>query len=198
MSPLAIVITASLAQNVILVHYLGIWPFPAAVQSPKRAVLLSGAVTGALVWTASVFWIVSRLVLLRFGLEILETVVLTTLIALSTIGAMRLGSQIFPFYRKQIHAIIPAAFVNVTVFVVTMGLVDALDGYGHVVLGALAAGLGLFIAIVPLAAIRKHFETRGASSIIRGDVSVYLATALMALAIQQIDTLLHRFFIPLY
>lgn len=198
MSAWAIILTASLAQNVILVHYLGLWPFPAAVQSPRRAIVLSASVTAALVWTVCCYWIIHRVLLRPLGLEILETVVLSSVIALSAIGAMRLGTQLFPYHRKSIHALIPAAFVNVTVFVVSMGLTDSLDRFGSVLLGAIATGLGLFIALVPLSAIRLHFERRGAVTIIRGDISVYLAAGLMALAIQQIDTLLHAFFVPLY
>jgi electron transport complex protein RnfA len=199
MSPLAIVLTASLAQNVILVHYLGVWPLPVVLQSPRRAVYLSASITAALMWVSGVYWLIRRVVIVPLGVEVLETLVLTAILALSTLGAMRLGSQIAPFYRKRIMQTVPVILINTTVFVVSMGLARSVETYPEVLLGAVAAGAGLFFALVPLAAVRVHFErTQPPSSLLRGDVSVYLATAVMALAIQQIDVLLQRFLVPLY
>ena len=199
MSVWAIILTASLAQNVILVHYLGVWPLPVVLQSPRRAMALSASITAALVWVSAVYWVIRRLVIEPLGVDVLDTLVLTTILALSTLGAMRLGSQIAPYYRKRIMQTVPVVVVNTTVFVVSMGLVRSVETYPHVLLGAIAAGAGLFFALVPLAAVRVHFDrTRSPASLLRGDVSVYLATAVMALAIQQIDVLLQRFLVPLY
>ncbi len=198
MSTLGIIITASLAQNVILVHYLGIWPLPAVLRTPERGALIGGAVTLSLVWVSLVFWALRRWVIVPLELYVLETLILASVIALSSIGAIRLGGQLFPFRRRLIKRMVPFVMINMTVFVVSMGLVYNVDSAGHVVVGALAAGAGLLLAIVPIAAVRVHFATANVPRLLRGDVPVYLATAIMAFTIQQIDQLLQQFLVPLF
>jgi electron transport complex protein RnfA len=159
---------------------------------------MSLAVTAALVWVSAAYWVVYRLVLEPLGMEILGSLALAVIAGGSTIAALRLGTALFPFHRRQLRQGAPAALVNVTVYVVSMALVEGGVALSLAVVGALAAGAGLFLALVPMAAIRNRMRTRRMPAALRGDVTVYLAAAMMALAIQQIDVLLHRFFIPLY
>jgi hypothetical protein len=49
-----------------------------------------------------------------------------------------------------------------------------------------------------MAAIRSELRDRRVPAWLRGDASVYLAAAMMALVIQQLDRALHQFFVPLY
>jgi electron transport complex protein RnfA len=198
MSPLALVMTIALAQNVILVHYLGVYPLPAIIYSPRRAATMSLAVAAGLVWVTAVYWVVYRFALEPLGTEVLGTLALAIIAGGSTIIALRLGTALFPFHRRQLRQGAPAALVNVTVFVVSMALVEEGIDFLFALAGALAAGAGLFLALVPMAAIRNRMRTRRMPAALRGDVTVYLAAAMMALAIQQVDVLLHRFFVPLY
>jgi Na+-translocating ferredoxin:NAD+ oxidoreductase subunit A len=198
MSPLALVMTIALTQNVILVHYLGVYPLPAIIHSPRRAAGMSLAVTAALLWVTAAYWVAYRLALEPLGAEILGTLVLAVIVGGSTIIALRFGTALFPFHRRQLRQGAPAALVNVTVYVVSMSLVEEGVAFPLAVAGALAAGAGLFLALVPMAAIRNRMRTRRMPAALRGDVTVYLAAAMMALAIQQIDVLLNRFFVPIY
>jgi len=195
---IALIMTVALTQNVVLVHYLGIYQLSAVVRSPRRALVMSVATTAALVWVGSIHWLVYRFVLLPLNVPVLSTISLATVLAVSLVLVLRIGSLLFPFYRRQLRQGAPAALVNVTVFVVTMALVEEVPSVVHVVAGALAAGIGLGLALVPIAAVRAELRHRRIPWILQGDVGVYLAAAMMALAIQQIDGLLHQFFIPLY
>jgi Na+-transporting NADH:ubiquinone oxidoreductase subunit NqrE len=87
---------------------------------------------------------------------------------------------------------------NFTVFVAASAIVDAVDTLALVLLAALATGIGLFLALVPLAAIRRELRNRRLPEVLRGDASVYIAAALMALAIQQIDRLLQTLPVPIF
>ncbi len=198
MSVLGIIVTASLAQNVVLVHFLGLWPFPAVVHSPKQSALISVCVTVALLWVAVVFWLISRWVLVPLDLAVLETVTLAAVMGLSALGGIRLGGQIAPFHQRLVRQLVPVVMVNMTVFVVTMGLVHQAESLQQVVAGAVAAGFGLLLAVVPISAVRVHFTTANVPRLLRGDVSVYLATSVMAFAIQQIDQILQPFLVPLF
>ena len=198
MSVVALIVSLSLTQNVILVHYLGVYPLPAIVHSPRRAAIMSLGVTAALVWVALLYWAVYHTVLVPLQLEILDTITVAIIIAVSTIGAIRVGTFIAPFHHRRFRQGVPAAMVNVTVFVVATALVESVASLGLVLAAALATGAGLFLALVPMAAIRSHLRNRRRAWFLRGDAAVYLAAALMALAIQQVDRLLQGFYIPLF
>ncbi len=198
MSMIALVMTVALAQNVVLVHHLGIYQLSAVVRSPRRALVMSVATTAALVWVGLIHWLVYRFLLVPLNLEVLSTISLATVLAVTLVLVLRVGSLLFPFNRRQLRQGAPAALINVTVFVVTMALVEEVPSLLYVLAGALAAGIGLGLALVPIAAVRAQLRHRRIPWILQGDVSVYLAAGMMALAIQQIDGLLHQFFIPIY
>ncbi|MCG8477868.1 MAG: hypothetical protein MI724_02145 [Spirochaetales bacterium] len=198
MSTTALILTAALAQNVILVHYLGVGQLPTVLFHPRRAAVVSGVLTLALVWVAAVYWTVYRFVLLPLGLLVLVTPTLAVIIGVSTLFGIRIATYLLPYRRRAIVQVVPVALVNTTVFVVAMALVERVAPLWQVLVAALAAGAGAFLALVPLAAIRAESRNHRIPEPFRGDASVYLGAAFMALAIQQIDRLLHAFFVPLY
>ncbi|MCG8479953.1 MAG: hypothetical protein MI724_12715 [Spirochaetales bacterium] len=198
MSTIALVLTVGLAQNVILVHYLGVGQLPAVVFHPRRAAVVAGVLTLALVWVALVYWTVYRFVLFPLQLLVLVTPTLALIIGVSALFGIRVATYLLPYRRRAIVQVVPVALVNTTVFVVAMALVDHIAPLWQVLVAALAAGAGAFLALVPLAAIRAESRNHRIPASLRGDASVYLGAAFMALAIQQIDRLLHTFFVPLY
>ena len=198
MSTIALVLTVALAQNVILVHYLGVGQLPAVVFNPRRAAGVSAVLTLSLVWVALIYWTVYRFVLFPLQLNVLVTPTLAVIIGVSALFSVRIATYLLPYHRRRIVQIVPVALVNTTVFVVTMAVVDHVAPLWQVLVAALAAGAGAFLALVLLAAIRAESRNHRIPSALRGDASVYLGAAFMALAIQQIDRLLHTFFVPLY
>ena len=198
MSVLGVFLTASLAQNVLLVHYFGVWPLAPSVYTPRRAAFVSISVTVALMWVTTIYAVLHRFVLGRFQLIYLETLTLVLVLVATVLLTVRVGTYLAPFLRRNLTEYTPIFVVNTTVFVVAISVPRVVDRFFLVPLAALAAGFGLFLAVVPIAAIRKHMDRSRVPRIIRGDVSVYLATALTALAIQQIDRLFIRMIEPLW
>lgn len=198
MSVLSLVVTLALGQNVVLVHYLGVYPLPAILHSPRRAAAMSLAVTGAVLWVSLMYWVAFHFVLVPLDLEVLDTVVGAVVVAFSTVGGVRLATVIAPYRRREIRQFVPAALVNVTVFVVALSLVEQFAHVGYVAAGALAVGAGFALATIPLAAVRRELRDRRVPRILQGDVVVYLTLAMMALAIQQIDGLLVRYLVPVF
>lgn len=193
-----LLLSLSIAQNVVLVHFLGVRPLPAVVASPRRAIIVSLATTIALVWVGMWTWLVDRLILAPTGAWYLQTSVIALVMGLSMLLAIRIASLIAPFARHRVAELTPTIFINATVFVVTTGLVEAELPFGWVVAGAAAAGLGLLIALVPIAAIVRHLSDSRIPRLLRGDASVFLALAMTALAVQQVDRLLARLLVPIF
>lgn len=186
----SLLITVAIAQNVILVHFLGPWPFPLLLTSTRRSLMFSGGITLALVWVALLFGAVYRYVLLPFELEYLGTFVMLFVLAISLLVWTRIVTALWPFAVKTINRAMPVVFLNTTVFVVPMALAVEVDHFWYMVIAAFAAGLGLLCALVPIAAVYEHLHDRGLPRVLRGNVIILLATAIFALAMQQLDVLL--------
>lgn len=198
MSPLAVFITASLAQNVILVDFLGIRPHPSIVYSPRRAAILSAAVTLVLLWVSTVYGAIDRMVLAPFGLVYLETLTLVLVLLATLYGIVRLGVLVAPYRRAVLVRYAPILVLNTAVFVVAVSIPGVVTRFLLIPIAAFGAGIGLFLALVPIAAIRQHLERGRLPKALRGDVSAYIATALTALAIHQIDRLVLSVLEPLW
>jgi Na+-translocating ferredoxin:NAD+ oxidoreductase RnfA subunit len=197
-STFSLIVTASMAQNVILVHFLGVWPYRAVVSSPRRSALVSLAVTCVLLWTSTLYAIVYRYVLERTGFVYLGTLTLALILVGTLLGAIHLGTYVAPYARRTLRQYAPIIVVNTTVFVVSLAIAPTVSRIVFVPVAALGAGVGLLIALVPIAAIRKHLERGRVPAVLRGDVSAYIATACAALAIQQIDRLFTQVISPLW
>ncbi len=193
-----LILTAAVTQNVILVHFLGPWPFPALLTSVRRSFWFSLAVTGALVWVSVLYAALYRYVLVPLSLEFLGTFLLLAILATSVLFWGRFLGTRFPFTRRMIERTMTVVFLNATLFVVPMALAEAVDTFLYVPLAALAAGIGLILAMVPVAAAYQHLSAAGLPRILRGNVIVLVATAVFALALQQLDGLLTSFTYPLW
>ncbi|TVR67449.1 MAG: hypothetical protein EA427_13760 [Spirochaetaceae bacterium] len=193
-----LLLTAAFAQNVILVHFLGPWPFPVLLASLRRSVTFSLGITGALVWVSTVYALLFHLVLRPYSLEFMATFVLLTVLAFSYLLWTRIAVTVYPFSARAIGRAMPVIFLNTTVFVVPMALAEAVEPFWFIPLTALAAGAGLFLAVVPVAAFYEHLSTARLPRVISGNVIILLATALFALALYQLDVLLATAAYPLW
>lgn len=198
MSAIAVFVTASLAQNVVLVHFFGVWPYPATVFSPRRGAIVAAWVTIILLWVSTVYGLIYRTVLGPFGLVYLETLTLVLILLATLFAAIRLGTLVAPFRHETLVRYAPIVILNTTVFVVSISIPGVVDQFRLIPVAAVGAGAGLFLAMVPIAAIRHHLDRARLPRALRGDVSAYVATALTALAIQQIDRLFVSILEPLW
>ncbi|SIP89211.1 Na+-translocating ferredoxin:NAD+ oxidoreductase RNF, RnfA subunit [Alkalispirochaeta americana] len=194
----ALLLTAAVAQNVVLVHFLAPWPLPDLVRSVRRSVLFSLGITLALVWVSLLYGALFRFVLLPLSLEYLATVSLLGVLAFSSAGGIALVSFFSPFSREHCARVLPVVFFNSTLFVVPMAIAAEVDSLRLMPAVAAAAGLGLFCALVPVAAVIRHLQGVRLPRVLRGEVIVLLAAAVFALALQQIDGLLASFIYPLW
>jgi Na+-translocating ferredoxin:NAD+ oxidoreductase subunit A len=194
----SLLITVAIAQNVILVHFLGPWPFPLLLTSTRRSMVFSGGITVALVWVALFYGTVYRHFLQPFDLEYLGTFVMLFVLAMSLLLWTRIVTAVWPFAGKAINRAMPVIFLNTTVFVVPMALAVEVDHFWYMLIASFAAGIGLFLALVPIAAVYERLHDAGLPRVLRGNVMILLATAIFALAIQQLDAVLAAAMHPIW
>lgn len=193
-----LMLSLALAQNAILVHFLGVRPMPAVLASPRRALIVSAGTTVALVWVSTVVSLIGALLPQALFRWYLHTPVVALVIGVSVLGGMRLASLAAPFHRRTVVELVPTVLVNTSVFVIAMGLTRSELSVGWVAAGAFAAGVGLVITMVPLAWIVRHLSHARIPRALRGDASVYLVLAFAALVVQSLDQLLARIFVPVF
>lgn len=186
----SLIITVALAQNVILVHFLGPWPYPSLVSSTRQAAIYSGGITAALVWTAVLYGVVYKVLLQPFGLYFLETFALVMILSGSYLLWMAVITRVFPHLIQQIRRIMPIVFLNATVFVVPMALAAEVRNVLFIPIAAAAAGVGILVVLVPIAAINERLRDSRLPRILSGNAIILFITALFAFAVQQLDMLL--------
>lgn len=193
-----LLLTAAIAQNVILVHFLGPWPFPVLLASLRRSISFSLGITGALAWVSTLYALIFHFLLRPYGLEFLSTFLLLVVLAFSYLLWMRITLFVFPFGARAIRRAMPVVFLNTTLFVVPMALAEMVEPFWFIPLTAVAAGLGLFLAVVPVAAVYEHLSAARLPRVLSGNVIILLATAIFALALSQLDVLLATLAYPLW
>ncbi|POR05442.1 hypothetical protein AU468_00780 [Alkalispirochaeta sphaeroplastigenens] len=194
----ALLLTAAVAQNVVLVHFLAPWPLPELVRSVRQSFLFSLAITFALVWVSLIYGVLFRFVLVPLSLEYLATLALLGVLAFSSSAGLALVSWVAPFSRERWCRALPVVFFNSTLFVVPMAIAAEVDSLRLMPAVAAAAGVGLLCALVPVAAVADRLRRLRLPRVLRGEVVVLLAVAAFALALQQIDGLLASFVHPLW
>ena len=193
-----LLLTAAIAQNVILVHFLGPWPYPVVLASLRRSVYFSLGITAAIVWVSLSYSLVFRFVLEPLALEFLSTFLMVAILGVSFLVSTRAARYLYPFSGRAITRAMPVVFFNTGVFVVPMALAETVETFWHIPLVALAAGVGLLVALVPVAALYEHLSVARLPRVLRGNVLILLATALFALALHQLDVMLATLAYPLW
>ena len=195
---LALILTLTLSQNVVLVHYLGLYPLNRTFHSPRIAFRIGVATTAALLWIGSIAWVIRRVVLVPLDAQPLWPVILAIVIGVSVPLALRVATLIAPFARRSFRRYIPLVGANVTVFVLVSALAQRLPSYGSLVIGCLAGGTGLTVALILVSAARVYLDGRRTPSWLKGDTAIYLTLAVAALAVQQLAGVLQPYLVPLY
>ena len=181
MQILAIIIAALLSENYVLVKFLGICPFMGVSKRINAAVGMGMAVTFVMVIASFVCYFVNAL-LVRFGLEYMQTVAFILVIA-SVVQLLEM------FLKKNIRSLynalgvyLPLTTTNCTVLAVV--LANAQKGYnlGFSLINAAASGLGFALAIVLFASLRERVDKAQTPDCFKGYPIALIAAGLLALA----------------
>ena len=196
MSWLGIVLTFSLAENVLLVHLLGLVPSDAAPAEPGRTAAAGLAVTFLAGASAAAAWVLRRLVLDPLGLAWLQTPgFVLAVVGIATLGrlalrafAPRAGDLFGPVLRPSGAS--AAALGTV--------LVAARAGFGLVegLAAGLASGAGFLVAVSILSGVAGRLEPGEAPSSMRGLPLSLVSAGLAALAFAAFDHALIARLVP--
>lgn len=178
----SIILTVMLVNNYVLAQFLGICPFLGVSKKLDSAVGMSCAVTFVMVLATLATWPIQRLVLDRFGIGYLQTVVFILVIAaLVQLVELTLKKYIPPLY-KSLGVYLPLITTNCAVLGVTVNNIDNDLNFLQAICNALGAGIGFLIAMVLFAGVRGKMENADIPEAFKGIPSTLIAASILSVS----------------
>ena len=179
---LAITLGAILANNFIFSQFLGICPFLGVSKKVDTAVGMGIAVTFVMGLASAVCYAVNEFVLVRFGLEYMQTVTFILVIASLVQFVEMFLQKSMPSLYTALGVYLPLITTNCAVLgVVLLNVQNNYNFISSVVYG-ITVGLGFLLAIVLFASIRERLVFADYPQAFEGFPIALVTAGLMALA----------------
>lgn len=182
MDLLLIVLSAALVNNFVLVHFLGLCPFVGVSTQMEGAFGMAVATTFVLTLSSVASYLLSRYLLVPFGLEYLSTIgfilVIAALVQLTEI-VMRKAS---PLLYRVLGIYLPLITSNCAVLGVALLNLREHHHLAESALYGFGAALGFGTVLIMLAAARQRLKLADVPAAFRGAPIGLITAGLMALA----------------
>ena len=178
----SIFFTMILVDNYVLVKFLGICPFLGVSKKVDTAVGMGIAVTFVMGLASAVCYAVNEFVLVRFGLEYMQTVTFILVIASLVQFVEMFLQKSMPSLYTALGVYLPLITTNCAVLgVVLLNVQNNYNFISSVVYG-ITGGLGFLLAIVLFASIRERLVFADYPKAFEGFPIALVTAGLMALA----------------
>ena len=179
---LAITLGAILANNFIFSQFLGICPFLGVSKKVDTAVGMGIAVTFVMGLASAVCYAVNEFVLVRFGLEYMQTVTFILVIASLVQFVEMFLQKSMPSLYTALGVYLPLITTNCAVLGVV--LLNVQNNYNFIesVVYGVTGGLGFLLAIVLFAGVRERNVFADCPKCFEGFPIALVTAGLMALA----------------
>ncbi len=182
LSLFSISLSAILAENFILVKFLGICPFMGVSKKTDTSLGMGIAVIFVMAIASAATWVVNEYLLIRYGLEYMQTVVFILVIAALVQFVEMFLQKAMPALYQSLGIYLPLITTNCAVLGVA--LLNIQNGYSFIesVVYGLTGGIGFTVAIVLFSSVRERLEDCDCPKAFKGFPIALLAAGLLALA----------------
>ena len=181
-SPFIIFFASIITSNMVLTNFLGMCSYLSVSSEYKTATGLGMAVTMVLTLTTVINWAVYRYVIVPLEIEYLQYIIFIMVIA----AVVQILEMIMDRYTPDLHAklgiFLPLITVNCAIFGVTLFVVIRNYGFLQTLLFGVGSGLGWWLAIDMLAAIREKMAKTKLPAGMTGTAISFIITGIMAMA----------------
>ncbi|MBQ8345678.1 MAG: electron transport complex protein RnfA [Clostridia bacterium] len=195
MKTLVIILLSSvLVNNYVLSRFLGICPFLGVSKKLNQAVGMGVSVTVVMLLATLVTWPIQHLVLDRFGLGYLQTIVFILIIA-SLVQILEIILKKFsPALHQGLGVYLPLITTNCAVLGVAINNIT--DGYNFVesMVSSLGCGLGFLLAMVLFSGIRSRIDESRVPKNFRGVAITLIAASFISLAFMGLAGIVDQLF----
>ena len=175
-------LNAILAENFILVKFLGICPFMGVSKKTDTALGMGVAVIFVMALASAATWAVNEFLLIRLGLEYMQTVVFILVIAALVQFVEMFLQKALPALYQALGIYLPLITTNCAVLGVA--LLNIQHGYTFIesVVYGVTGGIGFTLAIVLFSSVRERLEDCDCPKAFRGFPLALIAAGLLALS----------------
>ena len=181
-SPFVIFFASIITSNMVLTNFLGMCSYLSVSSEYKTATGLGMAVTMVLTLTTVINWAVYHYVIVPLEIEYLQYIIFIMVIA----AVVQILEMIMDRYTPDLHTklgiFLPLITVNCAIFGVTLFVVIRNYGFLQTLLFGIGSGLGWWLAINMLAAIREKMAKTKLPAGMSGTAISFIITGIMAMA----------------
>jgi electron transport complex protein RnfA len=179
---LIIIVSAIFINNFVLNRFLGICPFVGVSRQIEASVGMAMAVVFVMTLAGAVTWCVDRYLLVRFGVEYLQTVAFILVIAALVQLVEMFLQKTSPVLYSALGIYLPLITTNCAVLGVALLNVREGHTFLQTVIFSAGAAVGFGLALILMAGIRERLELVGLPKPFRGAPIAFIVAALMAVA----------------
>jgi len=181
-SPLVIFLASIFSSNMVLSNFLGMCSFISVSSEYKTASGLGKAVALVMVFTTILNWLIYHYVMIPLGLDYLRYLIFIIVIA----ATVQIIEMVMDRYLSDLHMklgiFLPLITVNCAILGISLFMVIRSYGFLQTLVFGLGSGLGWWLAIAALAAIREKMAGKELPRGLEGPALTFIITGLMALA----------------
>ncbi|MDD2579351.1 MAG: NADH:ubiquinone reductase (Na(+)-transporting) subunit E [Clostridia bacterium] len=181
-SPFVIFFASILTSNMILSNFLGMCSYISISGEYKTASGLGKSVTLVMVFTTVINFAIYHLVIVPLNLQYLQYILFIIIIA-ATVQIIEMAMDRFlPDLHVKLGIFLPLITVNCAILGTTLFMVIRDYGFVQSLVFGLGSGLGWWLAISALAAIREKMAKTKLPRGLAGPGIAFIITGIMALA----------------
>ena len=179
---LAILLTGILTENFVLSKFLGICPFLGVSKKLNTAVGMSAAVIFVMVLSTAVTYPINQFLLVKNGLEYLQTLVFILVIA-ALVQLVEIALKKFlPALYNSLGIYLPLITTNCAVLGVVLLYIDKSYSFWQSIVNSLGAGLGFMLAMALFAGVRERLESCEVPKFLQGLPITLIAASLVSVS----------------
>lgn len=178
----ALIIGAIFVNNVVLSQFLGICPFLGVSKDVKSSVGMGGAVLFVMLLATLVTWILNEYILVKFGIEYLQTIVYILVIAGLVQMVEIVLKKIAPALYQALGVFLPLITTNCAVLGVALIVVAKHMNLAQSMIYSASIAVGFTLALVIFAGIREQLELTGVPKGMKGVPIALVSAGILAMA----------------
>jgi Na+-transporting NADH:ubiquinone oxidoreductase subunit E len=181
-NPFTLFFASILTSNILLSNFLGMCSFISISKDMKSSNGLGMAVTVVLTITAGINWAVLTFVLIPLGLEYLRYIVFIIVIAAVVQMLEMIIDRVSPTLYMTLGIFLPLITVNCAILGVSLFMEIRDYTFAQSVIYGFGSGLGWWLAIMLLSAMRKKIERAPVPAGLKGSGITMITIGFMAMA----------------
>ena len=191
---IVILLSSVLVNNYVLSRFLGICPFLGVSKKLGQAVGMGISVTAVMLLASAITWPIQRLILDRFGLEYMQTIVFILVIAALVQMLEVMLKKFSPALHKALGVYLPLITTNCAVLGVAINNIT--DGYNFLesIVRSLGCGLGFLLAMVLFSGLRSRIDESEVPKPFRGLAVTLIAASFISLAFMGLSGIVDAIF----